>query len=316
MPLVVALACTAAALFALAARLQQDGAVLARRQAARAEVIAAEEAAAARGISRALPTLRLLHTMGRERIWLIGWVVNLCGFLAQAAALHFGAVQLVQPILVLQLLFSLPLTALARRRRVRPADWCAGALVCAGVALFIAASGAAHESGEANRTRILLAAGATAVVIGLLLVAAARVGAPWHALCVAVGAGLCFAFSAVLMKLTADDLVHRGVGATATDWVGYGLAASTALGLVLGQDAYATGSLSAAIGAMTITNPFASYVLGVLCFDVQIQTDPTSLAAGAAAGLLLTLGILGLARSPLITAAAAPSPPAPATMLR
>ena len=54
---------------------------------------------------------RLLHSP----LWLVGWATNMIGFLVQAAALHFGSVALVQPLLVTQLLFALPLASVWRR---------------------------------------------------------------------------------------------------------------------------------------------------------------------------------------------------------
>jgi drug/metabolite transporter (DMT)-like permease len=294
--LVVPFACLAALLFALAAMLQQRAARAAKKHSP-------TEGAPARGFARAVPTARLMSSLVRERIWLAGWLVNLGGFLAQAVALHLGSVEMVQPILVLQLLFSLPLTALARRTRVRPSDWVAGALVCAGVGLFLSYGGTVQETGDADRSRVLMAGMAAGALVAVLLVLAAHASPTVHVLCVSVAAGLCFAFSAVLMKLTTEDLLHRGVPATAVDWVGYALAGTTLLGLLLGQDAYATGSLAEAIAAMTITNPCASYVLGVLCYDTTVRTDAGSLAAGAGAAALLTMGVIGLSRSPLVKVA-------------
>ena len=100
------------------------------------------------------------------------------------------------------------------------------------------------------------------------------------------------------MKLTTADLLHRGVPATATDWPGYCLAGSTALGLLLEQQAFTAGSLPVAIAAMTMTNPTASYLLGVLAFEADVPTGPRALAMLLAAGLLLVLGVVGLAHGP------------------
>jgi hypothetical protein len=102
------------------------------------------------------------------------------------------------------------------------------------------------------------------------------------------------------MKLTTDDLLHRGVTATALDWPGYCLAISTLTGLLLEQGAFATGSLSAAVAAMTITNPVASYLLGVLAFRVVPPSSPGALAGLAGAGALLIIGVAALSRTPTV----------------
>jgi hypothetical protein len=138
------------------------------------------------------------------------------------------------------------------------------------------------------------------VFVGALVLAAAGRPPLVHATLVSVAAGLCFAMSAVLMKLTTDDLIHRGVAATAVDWPGYSLAISTLVGLLLEQSAFATGSLSAAVAAMTITNPLASYLLGVLAFRVMPPRSPGALAALAGSGALLIIGVSALSRSPSV----------------
>src|SRR5262249_7544126 len=72
---------------------------------------------------------RLIRRLIRHPLWLTGWLVNLAGFGSQAVALYFGSVALVQPLLVTQLLFALPMAAVQRRERPIPRDWVAAALI-------------------------------------------------------------------------------------------------------------------------------------------------------------------------------------------
>ncbi|MDQ7905771.1 DMT family transporter [Phytohabitans sp. ZYX-F-186] len=293
MPLAVSLSLVAAFLFAAAASLQQHGA-----QAANNSL----EPPRTRGRVRATlaPLPALARRLVRSRVWLAGWVVNLVGFLTQAAALHFGSVALVQPLLVTQLLFALPLATAWSRRMPSRLAWSSAAAITGGVALFLAVRGAAPVEGDPNREHIILSGLATVVAVAGLVLASAGRRALVQATLLAVAAGLCFAMSAVLMKLTAADLIERGVGATARDWVGYALAGSTLAGLLLGQWAFATGSLAAAVAAMTITNPIASYLVGVLAFHVAPPTSPGALAAVAGAGALISAGVFGLSHSSIV----------------
>jgi hypothetical protein len=123
---------------------------------------------------------------------------------------------------------------------------------------------------------------------------------PVRATLIAVAAGVCFAVSAAMIKLTSDDLIQRGVAATARDWPGYTLAVSTLTGLLLEQGAFAAGSLPAAVAAMSITNPIVSYMLGVFAFGVAAPTTVSSLAGLAGAGALICIGAVGLAHSPIV----------------
>jgi drug/metabolite transporter (DMT)-like permease len=243
------------------------------------------------------PLLALVRRLVRTPLWLFGWVTNLVGFMVQAVALHYGSVALVQPLLVTQLLFALPLDSAWRRRWPAVRDWLGGLAICGGVVVFLAVRGVAPFSAEPDRDRVVLAGLATAIMVGLLVVASAGRAPLVHATLIAIAAGLCFAMSAVLIKLTAEDLLQRGVPATAVDWPGYALAVSTLSGLLLEQGAFAAGSLSAAVAAMTITNPLASYLIGVLAFHVTPPTSPGVLAALAGSGALLIIGVVTLAHS-------------------
>jgi drug/metabolite transporter (DMT)-like permease len=249
-----------------------------------------------------LPITGALHQLLRHPVWLTGWLVNLGGFITQAVALHHGSVALVQPVLVTQLLFTIPIAAWHTRRRPAPADFIAGAAVCVGVGIFVASWGTRDTAVVAYRPRVLAAVVAALCLALLLVWRASSMRPSVRAVFASVAAGLCFAVSAVLMKLTFDSLLNEGVGATAHDWCGYLLAVSTGLGLIIGQDALAAGALSTAVAGMAITNPVASAVIGVLGFHETVPTSVASLSWLSIAGLLLVAGVIGLAQSATIRA--------------
>lgn len=285
--LVLLLALAAAFAFALSAFLQQ--------RASEQLVGGRPSEAAQHGLPGAVAlTLRLV----RRPTWLIGWLVNIAGFLVQAIALKLGSVAAVQPVMTAQLLFAMPLASWESRRWPSPLDWLSGIAICGGVAILLVVDSATPLQGHADRGRVVFAATAALIALSALLWAATLRKTPaLSAVLVAAAAGLAYAMSAVFMKLTAESLVDRGVAATARDWVGYALAVSTLLGLVLGQAAFAGGPLPWAIAAMNIVNPAASFAAGVLAFDSEIPTAPSSLAALTGTGALLALGVVGLARS-------------------
>jgi hypothetical protein len=246
------------------------------------------------------PLAALINKLIRHPVWLLGWATNLIGFVVQAAALHLGSVALIQPLLVTQLVFAMPLQTAWARRWPMFIEWFGVLMISGGVATFVLVREVSPVDGEPDRSRLILAVIAAAGLVGILLIFAAGRPPLLHATLVSVAAGLCFAVSAVLIKLTTDDLIHRGVLATALDWPGYGLAISTMTGLILEQGAFATGSLSAAVAAMTITNPLASYLLGVLVFRVTPPNSTSALAALAGSGALLIIGVAALSRSPTV----------------
>ncbi|MBX5447884.1 MAG: DMT family transporter [Acidothermus cellulolyticus] len=278
---VALLALGAAFLFALAAVLQ-----------ARAARVA--------GGKQDVDVATFVQRLIRDRGWLLGWLANLAGFFTQTVALHFGSVAVVQPLLVSQLLFTLILSARAVHREMGWREWLGGLAICGGLAILLSVRGALPAGGEADRTRLLAIGplvGGAAAALALGAMYRRRVA---RSIILGTEAGLFFACGAVLNKLTSDDLLHRGVAATATDWVGYGLAIVTVLGFLVEQRAFAAGPLPAAMTAMTITNPIVSYIFAVVAFGVALPHSPAALAGIVAGGTLLYVGVGLLAPSPLL----------------
>src|SRR6476660_4306008 len=157
----VVLGLVAAFLFALAAVVQQ--------QATRAASREDDQPSAPGWLTARLPVLLSVLDLLRSPLWLLGWGTNLAGFAARAAALHLGSVALVQPLLVMQLVFTLPLVAVRDRHWPRLSEWVAGASICAGIVVFLSVRGAAPTDGSADRTEILLATGATLLLVVVLV---------------------------------------------------------------------------------------------------------------------------------------------------
>ena len=111
-----ALALVAAFLFALAATLQQKGALN-------------------------LPHVSLgdpksLVRLAGQTMWLVGTVVLLCGYVVQAAALDRGRLDVVQPLLVTTIVFALPLGVLLTAQHVGRREWLGACVIIVGLALF------------------------------------------------------------------------------------------------------------------------------------------------------------------------------------
>ena len=280
---VSALALAAAFLFALSAFLQQ--------RAAR-EVVGSDTAS----LRDAAGVKRLLGRLVRDRLWLAGWLTNLGGVGTQAAALKVGSVTAAQPLMAAQLLFVLALASGEQRRWPSGRDWLSALAVCAGLVLLLTAD-ASSLTGEPHRNRVFMA---TVCVVGLVVVLRqlSRHVLPWLAgLLIGVAAGLCHALNAVYLKLTVEDLYHGGPVATLTDWPVYALATTAVCGMLLVQIAFASGPLPPAVAAMSVTNPVASFVLGILAFDAPAPRGAAVLSAITVSGVLIVLGIVGLANA-------------------
>jgi len=280
---VTALGLAAAFLFALSAFLQQ--------RAARAAV--GGDTSTRRDASGVVRLLR--HLVG-NRTWLVGWITNLSGVGTQAAALKVGSVAAVQPLMASQLLFVLMFASGEQRRWPSRRDWLSALAVCAGLVLLLTAD-ASPLTGAPHRNRVLMAT-VSVVVLIVMLRQVSRHTFPWLAgLLVGVAAGLCHALNAVYLKLTVEDVFRVGGLATLLDWPVYALAVTAISGMLLVQIAFASGPLPPAVAAMSVTNPVASFVLGILAFDAPAPRDPAVLSAIAVSGVLIALGVVGLANA-------------------
>jgi hypothetical protein len=240
---------------------------------------------------------RLLGRLVRSRSWLVGWLTNLSGVGTQAVALKVGSVATVQPLMSAQLLFVLGMAAAEQRRWPSLRDWLSVFAVCAGLVLLVTAYGAAPLTGQPHRHRVLLAM-ACAVTLIVVLRQLSRHSRPRAAsLLVGVAAGLCHALNAVCLKLTVEDVYHGGVASALLDWSLYALAATAVSGMLLGQIAFASGPLPPAIAAMSVTNPVASFLLGIFAFDTPLPRDLGVLTAISLAGGLIAVGVVGVANA-------------------
>ncbi|GAA4629884.1 hypothetical protein GCM10023196_053030 [Actinoallomurus vinaceus] len=260
----------------------------------------------------ARPRLRvsmLLVRLARDPLWLLGWAAGVAGFGTQALALHLGSIVVVQALLVTQLLFALPLGAMFGGRRLLWRDWAGAAVVCAGLVLLVTVRDAVPQT-TGQRSAVAAVVAVAAGLIGLLLLAARslRSHAQSRTAALAVAAGICFCLTAVFLVFAGDDLARHGLLATVLDWPAASLAASTMLGTVLVQSAFAGGSLTTAMTAMTVTDPVAGWVVGMAVFDAPQAADAGVISGSALAIVLITVGVAVLATSPTLHDERHPSP--------
>ncbi|MBF6330295.1 DMT family transporter [Nocardia transvalensis] len=269
-----ALALLAALLFAVAAALQQGSARRAALDDPRQ--------------GRVLAVIGIARTLVTSRRWLLGQGASATGFVIHAAALRYGALSMVQALLVVQLLFALPLAAGRRRRRLLRRDWIGTGAVCCGLAVLIA-HGVPHGALRAHVLPFAIAVVPTAVI--LLAAAAQTVRSPQlRSALTAMASGCCVATTAVLVSIAAAALPHPS-------WALLGIPLSTTVGAILTQEAFARGSLPTALTTMTITDPVLSYAAGLTLFTTAAYPDLIPLTTAA---VLIIGGVALLANSPTL----------------
>jgi hypothetical protein len=239
-----------------------------------------------------MPVLGLLPRLFASRVWWFGFGFNVLGFGLHSAALHLGSISVVQALLCVQLMFALPFARTAPLAR----DWFGTIAICLGISTLVAARGPVPQTMErAHLAPFVVLAGLCGV---LLLVVTAK--AFYRTALIGTAAGIGFSVTAVLIVLVAGQMVHNGWSAVFTSWQIYGLASSGLIAAVLVQDAFAAGSFPAALTAMTIADPLASWLWGAILFDAVPPTAPLALASLILAAALVGVGVSALANSPTL----------------
>jgi drug/metabolite transporter (DMT)-like permease len=221
----IALALAAALLFALGTVLQQRAGL--------------EEPASG-------PSSGLLIQMARRPVWLAGIGADALGFGCQAAALGFGRLAVVQPLLVASVVFALPLGAKLTRQRVRRIDVGAALLVTAALVAFLTIADPSGGRDDAPLGEWLVAGGACLLVCVPLFLLGQRGPAPRRAAFLGVATGVLFALSAALTKAVVDEL-DDGILTIFTTWHLSALAVVGYASMTLNQLALNTGALAPAV---------------------------------------------------------------------
>ena len=240
---------------------------------------------------------RLVVYLFRQPPWLLGWIAAAGAFAFQAAALHFGQLSVVQPILVTELVFVLVLRRVWIRQDVVRRAWAAALVVCGALATFLWAAEptGGHSSPEAAQwlSALLVFGGAMA----LLAVLGTRGSPTRQTALLAAAAALAWALTATFLKTATETLTTSGISGMLRHWPVYALVAAVVSGMLLTQSALHVGPLSVSQPLLAIINPLASIILSIWLFDERFTDSPARVAIAALAMAVLTFGVIALSRT-------------------
>ncbi|MBC9723509.1 DMT family transporter [Streptomyces sp. TRM68367] len=258
-------------------------------------------AAAARPDAEAL-SLRLLTHLVRDRLWLCGIGLAVLAYGFQSLALAFGPLSLVQPLIVAELIFAVPLSARLHRMRLGRREWFGTLAVAAGLALALA-SARPHggRPGAAGALSWLLLVGAVAALVCGALAAARALPGPWRASATALAAGAVMGTQSVLLAATVDRLRH-GLDAALAAWQTYALVVASVGGLLLIQSAFQQGPLAASMTVLDATEPVVAVTVGMAVFGETVHAGWPVSTVTALGLALVGAGIVSLDSSPVIAA--------------
>jgi drug/metabolite transporter (DMT)-like permease len=248
------LALVAAFFFALAATLQQKGAL------GMGEV--------------SLGSPSSLVKLAKQPWWLAGTLALLCGYAFQAVALANGRLAVIQPLLVTTIVFALPLGYFFTSQVINRREILGAAVVVLGLAVFTAVGDAAEGNDNAPAREWALAVLVFGIAAAVLLVMGGKGSLVRRAGLYGACAGVLYGLSASLCKPTVEIFGDDGIGTVLTSWEFYAFAMAGILAFVVQQVSLATGKLAASVASVSVCNPLVSILIGTLLLDERLA-EPT-----------------------------------------
>jgi drug/metabolite transporter (DMT)-like permease len=243
---------------------------------------------------------RILVDLFRQPLWLAAMGGTLLGFALQVTALRFGPLALVEPILVVALIFAVLINSYLRRVWDRPLF--AGVIACAaGIAGFLIIARPTPGTSHVSFLTVLpIGVALTGGVLACLVIA--RRSKRVRPLALALACGICYGLAAVLVKLVIFD-ASGGLPRLLTHWPIYALAVVGPAGFILNEDAYQQGTLIAPVLSITTAcDPVISIALGSVWLNEKLNSSPGGVAGEVISLIVMVTGIVVIAhRSPHVT---------------
>ena len=244
------------------------------------------------GSLRSSPLMNALMTP----MWWAGMSTALLAYGLQTVALAFGTLLVVQPVLVLSLMFTLPLSARFNGYRLRKTEISWAALLTVAVAVLVLMGrplpGNPHPPLERWTPALLIGI----VVMGGMWLLAQYVFKDEKALILGLVTGALFGYVAVLSKAAVDIFLYQGILGLVFNWEVYALVLAATLGTVVQQYSFNAGVLKTSLPAMTIGEPVVAFALGYLVLGEKFQVVDWEWIFMSAALLTMIVSTVALSR--------------------
>jgi drug/metabolite transporter (DMT)-like permease len=268
---------------------------------------------------RSAVSVGLIFALLHRPVWLLAISLNIVGVVFQIVALHFGALALVQPIMVCDLIFAVFLSAAFRHARPDRVMLIGVACCAGGLGWFLAvARPHGGNSTVSAATAIPLLIAVAALLAGCLV--AARFGHRMvRPLMLGLACGVCYGVTAFLFKLlTGGGAGPAGFFGLLQRWPLWAVIVIGPLGFLLNQSAYQAGVLvSPVLSVITAADPIVSIALAHQVLHESLAGGALNITLEVVAFAVMVVGIVTLAhRAPLVAPKQGAAMPRPAPAKR
>jgi len=235
---------------------------------------------------------RLITSLLRRPMWLLGLLATIVALLLQLVALAFGAIAVVQPLLVTGVVFAAAFSSLMSRRRPDPLILLGALLCAAGIAAFLLLARplpGGHEHIDIWGG-LPLGIGLAAAVVACLFYAS-TVRHESRVLALALATGIMYGVTAGLMKALTGQL-RDGLLEPFQHGTLYAVCIVGPIGFLLSQNTFQQGRLvSPAVAVITSADPVVAVMIGVFWLGERLDSSPALLAGQCLAAVVVIAGI-------------------------
>lgn len=237
---------------------------------------------------------RFFREVLSKPVWLLGTFLLFCGWIAQATALRYGSLALVQSLLALSVVFALPFGKVLTSQQINRRAFVGAVTTLAGIVLLVTLGQTQGGIDHPAAARWWISGFSILALIPLLILLARFRRGAVRAAIFGLVAGLAFAFQAAATKMLVLELGH-GLWGIFVSWPLYIAVAAEVGGFALQQSALKTGCLAPAAAALNAATLAASVVLGVAVFEESFISGSGHMLF-AVVGLIIALaGVVMLA---------------------
>lgn len=227
-------------------------------------------------------------------LWLLGALAAFGGFALQVVALGTGSLLLVQPLIVLSVLFALPFDKWINGQTATRRQWLWGVLLALGVGMFVTfADPEPARMGRRLWVLLLVVFLVLAILVAMVTYAERARSAP-RALLYGTVSGSLFGIAAVLVNAVGHDMKHPLDPLQHPPLYLFLVVASAAV--LCQQRSFAAGKLQSSFPAMTVAEPIVSVALGLAVVGEKLNRHSWSTVVSLVGLAVMVVGVLRLSR--------------------
>lgn len=245
---------------------------------------------------------RLLLWLVRRPRWVAGVGLSLVGNLIFAAALTTNSVVLIESVFVVRLIFALLIAAMWGRHRVPLREIAGAVAITVGLVVFLLVGNPEQpDVGHVPEWRWAIGGGCIVATAVLLTAIGRRLRPRAKATMFGSAAGALYGVQASLTQTAIHAAAMGGLIGLVGTWETFALPIIAVFCMLLVQSAFAAAPVEASYPAAVTGQLLGAICVGVWVLSGSIRLDPASLAFLVPALLLMIVGILLVARSPIVT---------------